>query len=90
LLTPNAGVAGSVSLQSFGGDITKVPVTVEIRRADSAIVYANGWKTVRVDRILGPTAARASTASWTIPISPARWSMPGAVHLAKKARPPED
>ena len=31
LLTPNAGIAGTVTLQNFGGNVTKVPVVIQIR-----------------------------------------------------------
>jgi probable HAF family extracellular repeat protein len=31
LLTPDAGVTGSVKLQDFSGDVTQVPVTVQVR-----------------------------------------------------------
>ena len=38
LLTPNAGVAGTVTLQDFTGNVTLVPVTIEIRTAGTTNV----------------------------------------------------
>jgi probable HAF family extracellular repeat protein len=38
VLTPNGGVSGSVALQGYSGDVTQVPVTVEIRNPGSTTV----------------------------------------------------
>jgi probable HAF family extracellular repeat protein len=47
LLTPNAGVAGTVSLQSFTGDVTQVPVVIEIRSPGTTAVVQT--QTVRLN-----------------------------------------
>ena len=38
LLTPDAGASGTVTLQGYSGDVTQVPVTLEVRKAGTTTV----------------------------------------------------
>ena len=43
LLTPNAGVAGTVELQDYSGDITRVPIEIELRAPGTTTVVQSAW-----------------------------------------------
>jgi probable HAF family extracellular repeat protein len=69
LLTPNSGVTGTVTLQNYEGDVTLVPVTIEIRTAGTTTVlqrqtvYLNSDGSFSFPSTLGGTFDVAAKAS---------------------------
>ena len=49
LLTPNAGVEGTVTLQDFKGDPSRVPVTIEIRKPGTTTVVQTQTIRLKMD-----------------------------------------
>lgn len=61
LLTPDAGVAGSVSLGDFTGDATKVPIEIEIREAGTTIVLQRQTVNLQADGTFSVPSALVGT-----------------------------
>jgi len=71
LLTPEAGLAGSVALQSFAGDATQVPITVEIRTPGTSTVLQTQTVNLNADGVFW--FACALTGAYDVAVKAPHW-----------------
>ena len=71
LLSPNAGVAGTVFLQDFAGDVTKVPVAIEIRAPGTTTVVQE--QTVCLDADGSYRFSTVLTGTYDVAVKASHW-----------------